>query len=371
MLDLIIKEARLLDETPIEIGIKAGKIQELAPKITIPSARTYSACGHMVSAGWIDSHVHCYEKMTLYYDVPDEIGIKKGVTTIIDAGTAGEKNIGAFHELAKKAKTNVFALMNISESGIVHQDELADLNKINEDKNLVRLAEYPAFILGLKARMSKTVIGVHDVAPLKMAKRLQKKAGNIPLMVHIGSAPPKLEAILALLEKGDIVTHCYNGKPNGILDAEEEIKPFVWQAYEKGVLFDIGHGTDSFNFEVGEKAIRSGLICSSISTDIYHHNRESGPVYDLATTLDKALSIGISLPEAIKMVTENPAQHFHLKNKGHLAIGMDADLTIFEQVEKEKILTDSNGNERRITHQIVPRAAIVAGTIYPIKEAMK
>ena len=368
MLDLIIKEGRTLTGEPLEVGIQSGKIVLISSVINEPSRSVISAKETIISAGWIDSHVHCYEKMDLYYDFPDEIGIKKGVTTVIDAGTAGEKNIGDFYQLAQQAKTNVFALMNISEDGIVHQDELADLSKINQEKNLARLAQFPKFIVGIKARMSKTVVGDNGILPLKLAKELQKKAKGIPLMVHIGSAPPTLDEVLSLLESGDIVTHCYNGKPNGIMDKNEKVKPFVLDAYSRGILFDIGHGTDSFNFKVGKKSVQENFLCQTISTDIYHRNRENGPVFDLATTMEKALYLGISLENILKMVTENPAKNFHLTTKGVLEVGKDADLTLFKIKNKEKYLIDSNGNEAIVSKEIQPTMTIVGGKVYPIEE---
>lgn len=368
MLDLVIKNGRTIDNRPIEIGIKAEKIAIVSEEITELSQSLFDAKEAIISAGWIDSHVHCYEKMSLYYDFPDEIGIKKGVTTVIDAGTAGEKNIEDFYQISKNAKTNVLAMMNISESGIVYQDELADLSKINEEKNLDRIAQLPDFIVGIKARISKTVVGNNGVVPLKMAKQLQRKANHLPLMVHIGSAPPTLDEVLELLEVGDIVTHCYNGKPNGILDEKGQLKPFVIDAYKRGVLFDIGHGTDSFNFKVGKKAIQEAFLCQTISTDIYHRNRENGPVYDLATTMEKALYLGIDKQEVLKMVTENPAKNFHLDSKGQLEVGKDADLTLFKFEDAEKVLIDSNGNEVTITQQIHPIAAVVGGEVHVIEE---
>ncbi len=158
-------------------------------------------------------------------------------------------------------------------------------------------------------------------------------------MVHIGSAPPHLDEIFSLDgKKGDVLTHCFNGKENGILDqATDKIKDFAWQAYNKGVVFDIGHGTDSFNFHVAETALREGMKAASISTDIYIRNRENGPVYDLATTMEKnsvwSAMIGQKL---LKKVTKAPAENFHLTQKGTLEIGKDADLTIFHDSSRRK-----------------------------------
>lgn len=364
--DLIIKKGKTIEGKSIELAINAGKIVKIAENIDAETKQLIELDGETyVSAGWIDDHVHCFEKMTLYYDFPDEIGVKKGVTTVIDAGTTGAENIHEFYDLAKQAKTNVYALVNISKWGIVEQDELADLSKVKEELVHKALTELPDFVVGIKARMSKTVIGDNGITPLEMAKNIQAKNNNLPLMVHIGSAPPKLDEILAHMSKGDILTHCFNGKPNGILEQDaDEIKEFVWSAYDKGIVFDIGHGTDSFNFHVAEVALKEGMKATSISTDIYIRNRENGPVYDLATTMEKLRVVGYDWSEIIEKVTVRPAENFHFTTKGQLAEGYDADITLFKIEAGQKILTDSNGFTREATELIKPVKTIIGGTVY-------
>jgi dihydroorotase len=366
MLDMIIRQARTLNEEVFDIGIRQGKICQIAKTIEAPAQREWTLLPNQyLSAGWIDDHVHCFEEMSLYYDYPDQIGVAKGVTTVIDAGTTGAENIHRFYDYAQAAKTNVFALVNISKWGIVEQDELADLSKIKGDQITKVLNEFPDFIVGLKARMSKTVIGDNGITPLKLAKNIQKEHPGLPLMVHIGSAPPDLSEIMSCLEEGDVLTHCFNGKDNGILDPQQDIiKSFVWQAYERGVVFDIGHGTDSFNFHVAEKALAANLKAASISSDIYIRNRTKGPVYDLATTMEKLAVIGYSWQEIIEKVTVAPARQFHLSGKGAIEEGLDADFTIFEFKDAAKELIDSNGNRRIIDRQIIPLKTIIGGKVY-------
>jgi dihydroorotase len=364
MLDLVIKNAKTITNQLLEIGIQAGKIVKIASVITEEAKETlYLKESQYLSAGWIDDHVHCFEEMSLYYDYPDQIGVEKGVTTVIDAGTTGAENIGRFYNLAQQAKTNVYALLNISKWGIVEQDELADLSKIKEELVAQALEEFPEFIVGIKARMSKTVIGENGITPLELAKRIQQK-NHVPLMVHIGSAPPELADILAVMEQGDILTHCFNGKENGILATDNTIKPIAWEAYRKGIVFDIGHGTDSFNFTVAKTALKEGIKATSISSDIYIRNRKNGPVYDLATTMEKLHVIGYSWEEIIEKVTVAPAKNFHLTTKGQLKETFDADLTIFELLEEDKELVDSNGFTRITPVQIKPVHTIIGGEIY-------
>lgn len=369
MYDLVIRNARFITGETMDIGVTTGKIQLVVPTIEGLGREELSLKdGQYLSAGWIDDHVHCFEKMSLYYDYPDRIGVDMGVTTVIDAGSTGAENISDFYEYAKKATTNVFALVNISKKGIIKQDELADLSKIQLTLIEQKIKEFPDFIIGLKARMSQTVVGKNDITPLQLAKKCQKENQELPLMVHIGSAPPQLVDILAVMEKGDVLTHCFNGKGNGILDpVTQEIQPFVKKAKAKGVVFDIGHGTDSFNFHVAEKALQAGIIADSISTDIYIRNRENGPVYDLATTMEKMHIVGYSWIEILEKVTNAPAKHFHLKAKGQVKKGFDADFTIFEIHEQKRVLTDSNGNQRESIQHLKPVSVIIGGVRHECK----
>lgn len=366
MYDLVIRNGRTIRGERLEIAVTDGKISEVAAVVSGRGQKELTlAPGELLSAGWIDDHVHCFEEMDLYYDYPDAIGVEKGVTTVIDAGTTGAENVGRFYQLAKAAKTNVYALVNISKYGIVEQDELADLTKVQSQLVAEALKQYPDFIVGIKARMSRTVIGDNGIKPLLMAKEIQAANEKLPLMVHIGSNPPELADILAVMEKKDVLTHCFNGKPNGILDQQTDcIKDFAKEAYERGVIFDIGHGTDSFNFHVAEKALAAGIKCHSISTDIYIRNRQNGPVYDMATTLEKLHLVGYSWEEIIDKITLAPAENFNLAKKGRLQPGMDADLTIFTITDGQKQLIDSNGNVRTTAEVIQPVKTIIGGRIY-------
>jgi len=359
-MDLLIKNGKLVDGTLMDIAVLNGKIVE--PNGETPKKVLDLKGESYISAGWIDSHVHCYENMELYTDYPDEIGIKCGVTTVVDAGSSGCANIGDFYSLVHKAKTNVYAFMNISQYGIVAQNELANLENIRIFEARETVAKYPDFIVGFKARMSKTVVGENGIKPLQLAKKIQE-GSNRPLMVHIGSEPPTLSEIICVMEAGDIMTHCFNGKPNGVLGAHG-IKKTAKDAYAKGVIFDIGHGTDSFNFKVAETALSEGMKCHLISTDIYIRNRLNGPVFDLATTMEKLLAIGYSLEEVIEKVTLEPAKALNFTHKGRLEIGADADFTVFKLEESHKNLIDSNGSERTAKLLIKPELAIVGGEMY-------
>ncbi|APX71321.1 amidohydrolase/deacetylase family metallohydrolase [Companilactobacillus allii] len=369
MADLYIKNGLNEYLEPIELLITNGKIERVSSKIrNVVADKTIDLERQsIVSAGWIDDHVHCYEKLTLYYDDPDEDGYKTGVTTVIDAGSTGANNIKDFYTRTRDKLTNVYAMINISETGILAQDELGDMRRLNLQKLQAAVDEYPDFIVGIKARISKSVVVSNGINPLVEAKYFQMKLNkHLPLMVHVGTNPPELSEIMTIMDKGDIMTHCFNGKTNGILDENDNIKDFVQDGYEHGIIFDVGHGTDSFNFHTAEIAKQYKLYPETLSTDIYHHNREDGPVYDMSTCIEKLLLLGYKISEIIPMITSRPAKNFGLSRKGLLKSGYDADVTIFDIKHGRKELTDSNGNTRITDTLVKPKYSIVGGNVYSI-----
>lgn len=370
MTSLYIKNGKDISGFPLEVLIENQKIAQIGPKLNVLMADEVIDLHNTsyISAGWIDDHVHCYEKLSLYYDDPDKVGYLTGVTTVIDAGSTGADNIEDFYQITRHKKTNVFAMINISKTGILAQNELADMTKVAYAPLQKMIDQYPEFIVGIKARISKSVVVDNGIKPLIKAKMFQKLLTQpLPLMVHVGTNPPTLSEIMDVLEKGDIITHCFNGKDNGILNSDGRVKEFVKAGLAKGIIFDIGHGSESFNVKTAQQATIESIFAQSLSTDIYHHNRELGPVYNMATCIEKMLYLGFDLKQVIPMITTVPAHNFNL-DKGELLVGKDADLTIFDVKNQTKELVDSDGNKFQTNKVVEPIYSIISGQSYAIGE---
>lgn len=361
MFDLIIRRARLVDETLVDIAIQDGKIAAVGQVSGEAKDERVLDGTLYLSAGWIDSHVHCYPKSPIYHDEADNIGVATGVTTVVDAGSTGAADVDDLYQLTREAQTQVYALLNIARTGIVTQNELADLSQIDKPAVRAALQRLPGFIVGIKARISSSVVGNNGIQPLQLAKEIQQENGDLPLMVHIGNNPPNLDEIAELLTSGDIITHCYNGKPNRILTPEGELRLAVKNALQRGVRLDVGHGSASFSFEVARRAIAQGILPDTISSDIYCRNRIDGPVRNLAHVMSKFLSIGMTLPQIIDCVTWKAADGLRLRHKGRLEPGFDADLTLFTLSDEPRPMLDSEGETVQGQQHFVPLAAVVAG----------
>jgi len=362
MYDLIIRAARLCNEQVVDIALQDGRIAAVGSVGGSAKQECHLAGRYYLSAGWIDSHVHCYPKSPIYHDQADAIGVAHGVTTVVDAGSTGADHIDDFYQLTRAAQTQVYALINIARTGIVTQNELADMTQIDGEAVQQAVARRPDFIVGLKARISCSVVGKNGVEPLVKAKAIQQRAGGLPLMVHIGNNPPDLDQIADLLTSGDIITHCFNGKPNRILTPQGELKAAVKQAIARGVRLDVGHGSASFSFDVARAAIAQGILPDTISSDIYCRNRLTGPVHSLAHVMSKFFTVGMTLPQVIDCVTVNAAAGLRLTRKGQLQPGYDADLTIFSVKQETRPFIDSEGERVAGEKHLIPLATVVAGT---------
>jgi dihydroorotase len=147
-------------------------------------------------------------------------------------------------------------------------------------------------------------------------------------MVHIGAAPPELPEIIQYMQPGDILTHCFTGADNRIVDPERRLLPYVKQLWERGVVMDIGHGTGSFSFDTAEAMLASGLPPDVISSDI-HQMSVQGPMFDLPNTLAKFLALGMGLSDVIERATSRPARAMNKPELGTLKVGGPADVALF------------------------------------------
>lgn len=359
----VLQNLKKLDGEKIDIVIDNGVIVDISAAGHGRGDRALDYSGVYVSSGWIDLHVHAFPEFDPYGDDIDEIGVKQGVTTVVDAGSTGADRIGELVKIGAAAKTNLLTFLNISRIGLERVDELSHLAWIDREKVLRAVDQYKETIVGLKARISQSVVKGSGLEPLRIARRLSEETGR-PLMVHIGSAPPDIRDILPLLEKGDALTHYLNGKTNNLFgDNGRPLSEFM-DAIQRGIHLDVGHGNASFSFKVAEAAKKHNIGLNTISSDIYRKNRLHGPVYSLANVLTKFLYLGYSLEEVIAAVTINAAEWLRRPALGRIKTGDRANLTLFNIEKGPVTLVDSEGAERIANKKIVAKAVVANGQFY-------
>jgi dihydroorotase len=320
-----------------------------------------------ISPGWVDLHAHVYDGFTSLGVPPDEAGLKRGVHLLADAGSAGEATIDGFARyLVPSARTQLRAWLNIGSHGLVHLREVSDMAWIDIDRTLAAIARHRDLVCGVKVRSSGAIVGGMGVQPLELARLVAREAG-LPLMVHIGEAPPLISDVLDRLDEGDVVTHCFHGKVGAPWAPDGSPSGALRRALERGVRLDVGHGRASFSFRIAERAIASGWLPGSISTDLHVRNI-AGPVHDLATTMTKLLGCGMELGHVVAAVTANPRRVLADENSWLGQGGLIRHATLFRVADTapdRSPYTDAQGDVRKFDRDVIPVATIVNGQLLP------
>lgn len=372
MYDILIKNGVVIDPSQglhekRDIAITKGKIESMEKDISSDKAREIiDASEHIVTPGLIDIHVHVYPGVSHYGIDADTHALAHGVTTVMDAGSSGADTFEGFRRyVVNVSDTRIVAFLNISTMGMISPrvGELEDLRFADVEKAVEVIERNRDIIQGVKVRMSRSIVGDNGIQPLLLAKRAAE-AVKMPIMVHVGNTPMPLADILGEMRCGDILTHCFHGSENGILDNQGNILDAVRKAVKKGVNLDVGHGRGSFSFNVAEKALAQGVSPQTISSDLHHYN-VFGPVYNLATTVSKFLYLGLSLNEALSKVTLTPAKLLGIDEElGNLRKGSIADVSIFKLKKGNFSFLDTVGKTVVGNRLLKPAAVVKGGKVY-------
>ena len=368
--DLLISGGEVVDpgsgySGQLDVAIKDGKIAAVEAGIDkSKAAKVQDASGQYVTPGLIDLHTHIYWGATYWGIDADPVAARSGVTTWLDVGSSGSYNFPGFRRYVVEAnKIRAFALLNISSIGLVGPTwELANLDYCDVPLATEMINQNRDIILGVKARIDKDTTRGTGIRPLQLARELADNV-DLPLMVHIGQGPPLLPEIAEYLRPGDILTHCFTGHQNRIVD-DSAVLPFIDDLHKKGLILDIGHGTGSFSFITAEIAIKNGFLPDVISTDI-HQMAIQGPMFDMPTTLSKFLNIGMTLEQVIARATVNAAKAMRKPELGSLNPGSAADVALFRIEEGDFTFQDIFMNERKGSKLLVNTGTFVNGEQLP------
>lgn len=373
--DLVIRNGHVIDsalgiDAIQSIFVKDGKVARVGDETTageVEAKASIDATGKLVVPGLVDLHTHCYWAGTTLGVNADKIGPASGVTTWVDAGSAGPGNFaGFFHHVIERSELRILPFLNVSHLGVAFADglmvsmgELFDFRLINYHE-LLRIADkYGCIVQGIKLRASINATGANSMDALRIARAAADDLGT-RLMVHVGPPPPMIEDVLPHLRAGDILTHCFTPYHGGIVDHRLRLKPAVSEARDRGVLFDVAHGSTSFSFEVAEAAMRQGFLPDVLSSDI--HSKNVGTIVKtLPTVLSKFLALGMSLSEILERSTARAASAVGRDDLGTLRVGAPADIAIFALDREDISYRDAQGVTRSGSLSLRPETTIVAG----------
>jgi dihydroorotase len=340
--DLLIKGGTVVDpkngvNAAMDVAVSGGKVALVAANIARERARSVAdATGFYVTPGLIDIHAHVFwgsDSHSQYSNgysavQPDSHSFRAGQTTLVDVGGSGWRNFPQFKEqVIDRSKTRVLAFLNIVGSGMQGGPVEQNLADMDPRLTAMRARQHKGVVVGVKVAHYSGP----EWDPVTRAVAAAS-AANVPVMVDFGGHTPPLpleDLLLKHLRPGDILTHTYAhvGGRIPIVDEQGKVRPYVWEARKRGIIFDAGHGGGSFLFRQAVPAMQQGFHPDVISTDLHIGSMNSG-MKDILNTMSKFLNMGMPLADVIKSNTSRAADVIKRPDLGHLGVGAEADIAV-------------------------------------------
>jgi dihydroorotase len=377
--NIVIKGGRVIDprnniNAEMDIAVKDGKIAKLAKDIPASEGKqVVNAKGMIVSPGLIDIHGHVFwgTHADRYLSdgnsalPPDGFTFRVGVTTIVDCGGAGWKNFALFKKnVIDVSKSRVLSFLNIVGEGMRGGNFEQDINDMNPELSANTAKQYKDYIVGFKLAH----FNGHNWTPTERVVEAGRLA-DMPVVIDFGGAKPNLsieELFLQKLRPGDIYTHTYaelGGARETIVDEKTNtVKPFVFKARDRGIVFDVGYGGASFNFSQAIPALKQGLFPTTISTDL-HTGSMNTSMKNQLDVMSKFMLMGMPLAEVIRASTWTPATVIKREELGHLSVGAVADIAILNMRKGDFGFYDKTGYKLSGKEKLECEMTIKGGSI--------
>ena len=377
-IDILLKGGHVIDpknriDTVMDIAITGNKISQVARNIPGSNAKkVIDVKGLYVTPGIIDMHVHVFNGTELDAYIangltslpPDGFTFRAGVTTVVDAGSSGWRNFRLFKkQTIDRSQTRVLALLNIAGNGMTSRFEEQDVTDMNpaQTANMIKKL-FPDIIVGIKA--------AHFWGDFTQVDRAVEagKLANVPVMVDFGEHDPPNsieDLFMKHLRPGDIFTHTFSYGPANretVVDENGKVKPFVFDAQKRGIIFDVGHGGGAFSWRQAVPSMQQGFRPNVISTDL-HSESMNGGMKDLSNVMSKFLNMGMSLQDVILRTTWNPATVIKRPELGNLSVGSEADIAVFSVRKGDFGFVDIRRTKIKGTQKLETEMTIRAGKI--------
>lgn len=330
MAKILIKNGRVWDGERFlfaDVLTDNKHVVKLEPHITDSANCVFDAEGMTVSAGFVDAHTHLRGVSCDRFGIQAEMCcFPFGVTAAADgAASKGDKSL-----------LEGFMLKSVAFAGAEIRENRANFGKTESIMSL-----YGDRIVGIKSYFDANVGEISSIEPLREICEFAHNRG-LRVMVHCTNSPIALSEILTALQKGDILTHAFNGSAN---NAEADGFKSMIEAQKRGVVIDVGFaGNVHTDFGIMKRALKKGIVPDVISTDITRLSAfVRGGRYGMNMCMSIAKLLGMSEEAIFKAVTSNPAKALG-QNWGYLKEGCIADIAVVKECNETFSLTDKNSN---------------------------
>src|SRR5579862_6292798 len=359
-----------------DVAVRGGRIAAVENAI-LPSSATevIDVSGKLVLPGLIDTHAHVYQYVTGRFGLnPDMVGVRSGVTTVIDQGGPSCMTLPGFrHFIVEQAQTQVFAFLSAYLVGGLeghYYPNLYSPDGVDIDATVTAANANKDIVRGIKGHAEIGGFARWGIKVLEMSAEIGRRA-DLPVYVHFGQlwglpesgangedADTILTRVIPLLREGDVLAHPFTRHPGGFVNREGEVHPVIGAALDRGLRVDVGHGSH-FSYRLARKAIASGIVPTTLGADIHgynthvpapagtpdqHEDNENHPFagqakFSLVQAMSSMMALGMPLEQVVPMVTSNPAKMLGRADEiGALKIGRAADVSVLNQLAGRFVL---------------------------------
>ncbi len=368
--DLVIRNGRLFDpalglDTIGDLAIHKRTIVKTGPNLPEKGKIEINAADCLVLAGLIDVHTHCFWRGN-YVGMPADLaGIPSGVTATIDAGSSGVSNYRGLLRLLDQCETKTKILLHLSAGGQIMSRQFAEnIDPSVWDFELLEKAFelYPDRIIGLKMRVSKSVLGCLGLRPVEEGLNVAERLG-VRLFIHPTDPVIPMGDLAEMLRPGDVMCHMYQGYGDTML-VNGRVDEKIIAARKRGVIFDVSQGQGNFSLTLAKQAIEQGFLPDTISTDLNNENWNHPYVFSLPMVMTKHMALGMRLADVVTAVTTNAAEQMRTAgDMGTLRKNTCADVSVFKLVDANVTYRDAHGNTLSGDKLLVPMATIIDGDV--------
>ncbi len=381
-----------------DVGISNGRIAAIETNLKEASADArYDVTDHIVIAGMIDTHAHVYEHVTGKFGLnPDMVGVRSGVTTLVDQGGPSCMTIGGFRNfIAEPSSSRVLCFISSYLVGGLEGHLYPDLygpSSVNTDHTVRVAMDNLDIVKGIKAHAEIGGQSRWGLEVIKLGKKISQGT-NLPLYIHLGQLWPTddsapipdadelIRELVPLIEPGDVLAHPFTRHPGGFISASGEIHPILLEAvHTGGVQLDIGHGSH-FSFETARKVLGAGILPYTLGADMHgynvkvpnaddDHERQINPFsgvapFNLTIAMSELLHLGVDLEHVLAMVTSNPAKILKMEDEiGSLQVGREADVSVIKIDQGRFRLSDNSGAQEVCEQFVRPVFCLRAGKYF-------
>lgn len=364
--DIVITGAHVIDPSQNINDIRNLRIigDSIAdPETPVTPATEYiDARGYYLFPGLIDFHAHVFSQGTEYGVPADLATLPYGVTTVVDAGSAGTANYELFHrQIISQSQVRIKSFLAVSPPGQTWEEENLDPAKYDIEKIKTLFRRYPQDLLGLKLKQERSLVGGLGIEPMRASVALAETLG-CPVAVHTTDPVVPAGELVQLFRQGDIYAHAFHGKGSTLIGQDGHVLAEVREARRRGVIFDCAHGRNHFSLKTAGGAIRDGFYPDIVSSDLSRFTFNKSPAFNLPWVMSKLLALGMPLYDVVAACTVTPARVMKMQRTiGTLAPGACADVALFRLASGSVVFNDIHGEALTGEKLLIPQMTLRAG----------